>query len=158
MRISALSRIRRLVIPGIIAVSLAPAFSACGGASSPLSPTSSGAPAGGVPIQVVLVSLEGPFSASLAGQTFTATGLFTVRLPIGTHEISGTFAGAAFGVEFGRAPGETRGVLSGSLQTMSGPNAFVDQCRVSYIPPPGGGQHSFRLRFTVTENHNSACQ
>lgn len=127
----------------------------CGGGegSTPTAPS-----AAGVNFFVVFTPVGGTYSAQVSGQTYTAAGGFSVRLPAGTHEISGTFRGQGFGVGF--VPGLSGGgVQSGSVQSLSGISPQVMPCSVLYsnLSTPTT-ERAFRVRINVTTNVNSVCQ
>ncbi|MBI3491558.1 MAG: hypothetical protein HY047_07250 [Acidobacteria bacterium] len=106
---------------------------------------------------VAFTSVGGTYTASLNGQTYTASGGFTVNLPIGTQQISGSFTGTGFGVGFTTIGGG--GVQSGSLRSISGPSPQVSSCQILYfnLDTPNV-QRTFQLQFQVTSNVGSACQ
>jgi hypothetical protein len=98
------------------------------------------------------------FTAQINGQTYTAFGLHTVNLPVGTHVISGTFRGESFGVSFFRISPTTGGAESGSVQNLQG-SGEVGPCRVLFINlDTPNVERTFRVQFRVTSNQNATCQ
>lgn len=138
---------RRLVVLVLGAAALC----GCGG-SSPTSPASSA-----VPIVVYLVPVGGSYSATLQGQTYTASGGFSVSLAPGIYTITGTIQAQGLAVGFGTLGGNAGGVQSGSPRSVSGPSPLVESCKVSYFPSTVGAS-SFSVQFTLTSSANSACQ
>ena len=127
-------------------------ISGCGGGSSPTSPSSSA-----VPIVVYLVPAGGSYSATLQGQTYTASGAFNVSLAPGTYTITGTIQAQGLAVGFGILGLSGGGVQSGSARSLSGPAPLVESCKVSYFPATAGAT-AFSVQFTVTSSANAACQ
>lgn len=138
------------------------AFSACGGGSSPTSPTASGPSAAPTASTFLLVvaGLTGPYSATLNNQTYSATGGFPVTLPPGTYTMKGSFRGQGFTVAF-QAYGVARaGVVSGSARVISGPGQRqVSQCQIMLfnIDTPSVSR-DFEIEFRVTSDVGSSCQ
>lgn len=134
----------------------------CGG-TSPTSASSSG-----VPFTMTLSPLNSgiPFRVTLNGQSYTAEGSFSVRLPPGTHTLSGSYTapGQFFGegvlIGFGMpmAVVASGGVRSGSLQVMSGSVLDRSACHVVFGNFVASGPQAFQLQFEVTTATASACQ
>lgn len=105
----------------------------------------------------MFTSVGGSYTAQLNGQTYTASGGFTVNLPVGTQEITGSFVGQGFGIGFSRIGGT--GAESGSLRSLAGPAPDVSACQILYLNfDTPNTRRSFRMQFRVTSNANSACQ
>ena len=139
----------------LLAVLVLPVIFACGGDGSPTSPGGSS-----IPFFVVFTPLSGTtFSATLNGQTYSASGLFTVSLPPGAHEISGSFSASQFGITLGSTSPQLAGggVQSGSLQSLAGSVFVANPCRIIYNSE-SNNQGNFRVRFAVVANPNAACQ
>jgi hypothetical protein len=128
-------------------------LAACGGgSSSPISPGTSG-----VTVLVVFTPAAGTYMATINNQTFTAAGGFTLTLPAGTHEISGSFRAAAFGIGFGSVGGG--GAETSSLRSLVGPSPSVSACQALYFNENTPTvNREFRLQFRVTASVGSACQ
>ncbi len=128
-------------------------LAACGGSGSTTPTTSSSTPS----FVVVFTAAGGTYTATLNNQTYTANGGFTVSLPAGTYQITGSFRGSVFGVGFGTIAGG--GVLSGSVRSVSGPAPTSTACGLIYdnFDTPTV-QRSFQVQFQVTTSANSACQ
>jgi hypothetical protein len=129
-------------------------LTACGGGGgSPVSPS----PTTTVSfLEAFAVTGLGTYSATLNGQTYTAQGGFSIGLPPGTYELSGSYTGGTMIVGFASAPLSQGGVQSGSVQSLAGSILAVTSCGATYSE--GTGTQAFRLRFTVGTNPNSACQ
>ena len=127
----------------------------CGGDGSPTSP--GGNNSANVSVIVVFTPVAATYSAVLNNQTYTAAGGFTIALRPGTHEITGSFRGQAFGVGFGSIGGG--GAESGSLRSIAGPSPQVTACSALYFNETTPTvQREFRLQFRVTGSVGSACQ
>jgi hypothetical protein len=139
-------------------------FGACGGGSNtPTAPTAStsSTPATSTSStrQTFFMGFSAtrPFSATLAGQSYTAAGPFSISLEPGVYELAGSFsAGDNFAIAFLKPTLDGGGVQSGSLTSLSGPNLITTLCTAIYGLTTS--TQNFRLRFTVTSNANSTCR
>jgi hypothetical protein len=122
------------------------------GSNSPTSPGS------GSSVAVLAVFTPvGTYSATINGQTLSASGGFTLHLSPGTHEITGSFRGQALGIGFGSAGGG--GAETSSLRSLSGPSSQISACQALYFNDSTPTvQREFRLQFRVTANVGAACQ
>jgi hypothetical protein len=98
----------------------------------------------------------GSFSARFNGQTYTSAGGFAVRLSDlnRTYEISGTFTGNSFGVDF--ATSTMAGVRSGSVLSVEGPAAQLSACGIMYLPG-SVVTREFRIQFQLTGTVGLVC-
>ncbi len=130
----------------------------CGG-ESPTAPSPAPAPRASstTGVLVVFTPIVGTYTAQLNGQTYTASGGFTVNLPVGTHEVTGSFVGQGFGIGFSRIGGT--GVESSSIRSLTGPAPDILPCQILYLNfDTPNTRRNFRMQFRVTSNSNSACQ
>ncbi len=93
-------------------------------------------------------------SATLNAVTYHDDDMF-VRVPSGTREITGTFTGKGVTITFGGFT-DGGGVILNSVRNLSGPNAVVDKCGVTYSNS-AGGTSSFSLRFNVETAFGHHC-
>ena len=98
----------------------------------------------------------GSFSATVDGNRFTNAGGWPVNLTrLGhTYEVTGSFTGPSFTVEF--ATSTSTGVETGSISSAQGPNAIPYPCHITYAAT-GNGPHQFTVRFKTTATAARVC-
>lgn len=145
----------------LLTIALCISAVACGGSSS--SPTAPTSPSNAITVYVYFQRIYSDpgesFTATLNGQTFTAYSVFTVQLPPGTHQISGSFVGGGLGVGLGGGVlTPAGGVLSGSVRSLSGPGVSTQPCSILYFPDNiSTARRTFQVQFEVTRSVGSAC-
>lgn len=98
------------------------------------------------------------YTATFNGQTYTAYGPFLVKLSPGTYKLSGSFVGGGIAVGFGGGVTTgSGGVRSGSVRSLSGPNADTDQCAAYYFGTGSKARQDFEVQFEVASSVGSAC-
>ena len=128
----------------------------CGDDGSPAAPSSSS----GVRLILSVASFGMPISLSVGGQTISNGGTHEIRLPAGTHTITGAFTPAGpvtlpqLGISFIGHPAGGGGVRSGSLRSLTGPVLQTNVCSVIYSTTE---LQNFSIQFEVTTDANSSC-
>jgi hypothetical protein len=131
---------------GLALLFLAACCAGCGG--SPADPSRQA-----VQLTIVLTT-DGPFSATLQGMTITAQGVHAFNLTPGTYQISGQMESPFLDVAFARLG--AGGVATDSITAPTGPSPVVGHCDASFLTlnPP----QSFSVSFTVSASTATACQ
>lgn len=119
-------------------------------------------PAGGSNVRVILSvpSFGMTISLSVGGQTISSSGTHEIRLPAGTHTMTGSFTPTGpvtipqLPISFIGHPAGGGGVRSGSLRSLTGPVLQTNPCSITYASTE---PQSFSMQFDVTTDTNSSC-
>ena len=137
-------------------VALSASGAGCGGDGSPTGPSGGS----GVPLILSVPSFGMTISLSVGGQTISTSGTHEIRLPAGTHAITGSFipTGAVtlpqLAISFIGHPAGRGGARSGSLRSLTGPVLRTNPCSITYSTTEA---QTFSFQFDVTTDTNSAC-
>jgi hypothetical protein len=114
---------------------------------------SSTGPSASYDVNIIFTPVAPPndagFSVQLDGKTYDASGVSTVSVSSGAHQMTGTYRGSGFVVGFATVD-LGGGVKSGSVHSVSGPSPKEIACAVTYSSSDtANAQHAFQLAFTV---------
>jgi hypothetical protein len=149
----------RTIVLGIVLLVCA-STSACGDDGNPTSPDDD------IPLTMFIQFSPAAMSVSLnvSGQAFSAAGQYEIRLPEGTHSVSGTMTptgqtGQTLVLLFQMSSAATGGVRPNSVQSASGPLLQTGSCAVAYTTgtTPSTTPRNFSFRFDVVTGTNGVC-
>ena len=137
----------------------------CGGNGVPVNPYSPSVPSKVSVRMLVAVVGGGSYTALINGQIYPTTGVYlssgtyydeySAAFSPGTYEISGSYSGGRMIIGFKSISPSAGGVQFDSVHSLAGSVMVASSCSIVYSE--GFGMQTFRLRFTVGTNPNSAC-